>query len=387
MAKTLRILHAADFHLDAPFTGCGFTREQMLQRRADLLANFQKVISLSRDRQADLVCFAGDMFEEEYVSQSTIKRLFAGIAELDPLPVLISPGNHDPFHTASPYATEELPINLRIFRHDQIEKHEFPDIGAVVYGLAFTAAHESRSLLKNFRVDDKGESTTHILLCHGAVTEGEPGRESDFLPIENSHLKDSGAHYCALGHYHSAQDVWEDESGLRAAYPGSPEPLRYGHTGDHGVLFVEIDSASRKINVERIVTQKRRYFRKDVNLGELESVNEIDRAISTELGTPEWKGHLVELQLSGAIPPELHLRQADYSDASEYLFALRFVDNTYPDYDVGSIAGEKTARGVFCRKLLERLNKVDLEEKEKIGQALWLGLAAFDGHDVEELPL
>ena len=383
----LRVLHTADLHLDTRFTGSGLAREQAVARRNDLVGVFRDIVSLAIRRQVDLLLIAGDLFEDEYVSRSTISRVFSSIAEAAPLPVMISPGNHDPFHAASPYAVEELPPNLTVFRDTEIEKIEFPQLDTAVYGLAFRSHHESRQLLQGFRVEEG--VGVNILLSHGAVFVGEPGQAADFGPIDPADLRGSGADYVALGHYHRYREAWSDERGIRAVYPGCPEPLRYGHTDEHGVLLVEIEPHGGAVSVEKVTTQRRRYHNIEIDVSGCEDIAAIDQEIGRILDSQELAGGLVELTVVGTVSPGIRLRPADYADSAAHIFDFRLVDRTIPGYDLGAISSEPTARGAFCGALLQRIEAADEEsdEREVLEQALWLGLAAFDGEDVEEFPL
>ncbi len=383
-----RLLHTADLHLDTPFTGSGLEREQAMQRRADLLATFRQITELARQRQVDMLLIAGDLFEEDYVGAATLSRVFSALAELDPLPVLVSPGNHDPLHPASPYVTEELPPNLFLFREDRLESFEFPELGVAVHGLAFRARHEKRELLRGLRLE--GELAVNILLCHGAVYEGEPGLAADYNPVRPDDLRGCGADYCALGHYHRAIEVRRDERGLRAAYCGSPEPLRYGQTGDKvgGALIIDIDTESRRLADEMVVVRRRSYHDLEVDLSGCREQADADSRIAAALADRSLAGGLVDLVATGTVPAGLILNPIDFADAAAHLFAMRLRDRTRPDYDLEALAAEETARGAFCRLLLRRLEKAEegTEEKEIAERALWLGLAAFDGQDVEEFP-
>ena len=57
----LHILHGADLHLDAPFTG--LSAEQARQRRAELRELPRRLAELARARGADLVLLSGDLFD------------------------------------------------------------------------------------------------------------------------------------------------------------------------------------------------------------------------------------------------------------------------------------------------------------------------------------
>ena len=57
----VRLIHAADFHLDSPFSG--LDPEQAIRRRAEQRELLGRLAELARDRNAELVLLAGDLFD------------------------------------------------------------------------------------------------------------------------------------------------------------------------------------------------------------------------------------------------------------------------------------------------------------------------------------
>lgn len=383
----LRILHTADLHLDTPFTGSGLDRDQVLQRRSDLLSVFRRITDIARERDVHALLIAGDLFEEDYVSTTTLNLVFGLIAGLAPMPVFVSPGNHDPCHDGSPWTLAKLPANLHVFRQQSPATIQLPDLGLAVHGLGFRADHVTGQLWKGFSIPPSCKGVVNIILTHGAVREAEDGRAAKYLPIDPADLRASGADYVALGHYHSGFTVIDDRftNSIRAAYPGSPEPLRAGREADHGVLLLAIDPAARTCTAERIVTYQRIYRRFELDLSGHDALA-IDRAITGILCDPALAGALVELRLRGRIPRDQHIRAQDYHDAAQALFYFVLVDETAPDFDLDAIAAEETARGAFCRMIRDQQAvAADDLEREVLEEALWLGLEAFDGQNLEEV--
>jgi exonuclease SbcD len=263
---------------------------------------------------------------------------------------------------------------------------DFPGLNTAVFGVGFKTHRESRNLLKGFRVSDG--ALVNILLAHGELMTAIGAEGPVYAPIDEADLRLCGADYCALGHYHRARDVFSDGRGLRAAYPGSPEPLCYGESGDFGVLMLEIE-AGGSISVARIVTQRRRYHDIEVDAGDCADAAELDHAVRHALSGLDFHGDFIELTLRGSLPPGLEFKPADFSDLLETAFDYRISDQTRPAYDLDAIAGENNARGAFCRNVMNRAADAGVEagERELLDEALKLGLAAFDGREVGEIPL
>src|SRR3984957_10297254 len=104
------IVHAADVHLETAFTELrGGAR-----RRAALADAFVRVVDLAIERRADALTIGGDLYEAQRAGPQTARFIFAQLARFDG-PVLVAPGNHDPYSARALYAREDRPPNVRVF--------------------------------------------------------------------------------------------------------------------------------------------------------------------------------------------------------------------------------------------------------------------------------
>ena len=83
------------------------------------------------------------------------------------MPVVVTPGNHDPYLPGSAWQRTEWPANVRVFTRDAVEPHALGD-GVTVWGAAFTARNCGGSALAGFRVPHDGGAD--VLLIHAALT-------------------------------------------------------------------------------------------------------------------------------------------------------------------------------------------------------------------------
>ena len=108
----LKILHSADWHLDAPFGG--FTQEQREALRREQLLLPDKIVSLAQREKCDLILLAGDLFDGQPSPQTVeqVRRALGGCG----IRVLIAPGNHDFYGPDSVWQQERWPDNVYIFK-------------------------------------------------------------------------------------------------------------------------------------------------------------------------------------------------------------------------------------------------------------------------------
>ena len=58
----MKIIHCADLHLDSNMTS-NLSREQAKQRKAELLATFERMIAYAKDNFVKAVIIAGDLYD------------------------------------------------------------------------------------------------------------------------------------------------------------------------------------------------------------------------------------------------------------------------------------------------------------------------------------
>ena len=218
----LTFLHAADFHLDSPFHA--LPPEQAAERRQ---------ADTARQAQVDLVFLAGDLFDGQRARPETVQALYQVLEELE-AEVFLSPGNHDPYSPTSPYGKFPWPDHVHIFTQAAPARVEVPQLGAVVYGSAFTSLYRMDSPLAGFHAQE--EDLAAFGCFHGDLSSAH----SRYGPITHNEIAASGLHYLALGHSHSA-------SGLKRAgktyyaWPGCPEGRGFDETGDKGVYLGQLE--------------------------------------------------------------------------------------------------------------------------------------------------
>jgi len=386
----LRLLHTADVHLDAPFSGAGLSLDQARERRADLLRTFTATCELAKTHEVDLFLIAGDLFEEEYLSPTTLRTVMDLLAEVAPIPVVISPGNHDHYHATSPYRVEKWPDNVHIFTRLEPDKFTFTELDLTVHGCAFTAPHVHKAVWDRFRIDHTRSLGINVLCTHAAFYTGEPGQAANYLPLALAQLQAIGADYTALGHYHRGFYPWEDtfSKSVRAAYPGSPEPMHWRGDNQAGALIITIDEEKKSAKAEKIPLAQKQYHEAELDAGKLSTPRDYKKAIEELCSSKQWGARdLVRITINGRHEPELPVNTAAILENDYPLFALALRNRATPDYDLEALAGERSVRGIVIKALLQTIENGDSEERAIARQALNLTLNAFDGIDPGEVPI
>ena len=204
----LKILHSADWHMDAAFGA--FSEEQRQLLRREQLKIPGKIAEICRREKCDLMLLAGDIFDGIPTREGidAVKRAL----EACDVPVFVTPGNHDFYGTGSAWMEESWPDNVGIFTGN-LKSVALPELDCRVYGAGFQSM-DCSGLLENFHAE--GKETYLLGVMHGDPTQNT----SVYNPITASQVKKSGLQYLALGHIHKAGAFRSGNS--ICAWPGCP---------------------------------------------------------------------------------------------------------------------------------------------------------------------
>ena len=77
--NSVKILHCADIHIGAAESSLGTLAES---RRAETLITFEKIISLAKEQNVDILLIAGDLFNSNNIEKSFVDRVFECMASI-----------------------------------------------------------------------------------------------------------------------------------------------------------------------------------------------------------------------------------------------------------------------------------------------------------------
>lgn len=358
----IKLLHAADLHLDSPFEGLG--AEKAMQRRAEQRQLLYGLAQLAGREKVQMILLAGDLLDSDSAYAETaedIAKAFGGLG----IPVFISPGNHDFYSERSPYARVSFPENIHIFKSAVPDFVFLPELGVRVWGAAFTDKY-SGALLRGF-YPQKQAGVKDIMCIHG-----ELAAASNYNPVTEAEIAASGMDYIALGHIHKGSGL-RKSGGTYYAWPGCPEGRGFDETGDKQVYIVSLDEGCE---IKSVSIAQRRYEIADVRLTGGDVLGDIESVLPKDT-----KNDIYRIILRG------EAEQAPDIDAltralEGRFFALQLRDETVLRRDVWAGAGDDNLRGRFLMRLKEAYDSAKTDaEREKITQAVRWGLAALDNRE------
>lgn len=316
----IRLLHAADIHLDTGFSG----RSPEVRRRLRDASReaFRRVVETALTESVDVVLIAGDLFDGVRLSFETERILRDGFARLDAegIPVVYATGNHDP---GQGLVRERLrwPGNVTVVADGTPKRIPIRDDEGEVRGWVTAAGHhssrETRDLAASF--PRPGGELPEIALLHTQVVGARSEEEHDpYAPTTLRTLTEAGYDYWALGHVHLRQCLSDLPT---VHYPGNVQGRTWGETGPKGVLVAEVERG-RAAHVRFLPLAPVRW--ETLRLRELEEADSLDRVvsrirdawererkISPDPGT-EW---MLRIVLEGGCPLWQELREAEEQEA------------------------------------------------------------------------
>jgi exonuclease SbcD len=378
----VKFLQMADLHLAWPFTGLPERVSRL--RRAELRAALVRIVDLALAEGVQLLLVAGDLYEHTHADRPLASFIAEQFERLGEIPVLVSPGNHDPFLPGSYWESFPWPSNVRVFGPTP-ERIDLDPLPVTVWGWGFGAWEVHEFQLGAVR---PVPGRINLGLWHGG---GPP-----YHPFEATDLDALGLDYVAVGHIHKPGPIEGRSARTLAWYSGSPEPLSFGEPGEHGIILGEIitgegDSdevvaaaatlaAGRaRVDCRFVPLAVRACLTRDVDVTGVNGPEAVVERVRQAFTPGERERDLCRAILTGRIDPALSLDVALLTEllAADF-FLIRLQDRTEPDWDLEGLARERTARGLFVQRLLRLLQgTTDEREQARVRRALHLGLTAL----------
>ena len=348
----MKILHAADLHLDTAFSGR--SEAQVRYLRQALLEVPRKLAELCRREGCHMMLLSGDLFDGPW-TQNSLDVLRSALEEAA-VPVFISPGNHDFCGAGSPYLTENWPRNVHIFTRPEMESVVVENLDCRVYGAGYRSM-DCPPLLEDFRAE--GEERYHVAVLHGDPTQAT----SPYSPITTGQVRESGLHYIALGHVHKSGSLRAGET--LCAWPGCPMGRGYDELETKGVLIVTVEDTAEAVFVP---LDTPRFYDLEMSPSRLADVLP---AVGND--------HFYRITLTGE-SPELDL--AAMMAQWEQFPNLELRDRTVPEVDIWGSADADSLEGAYFRILKEAMEGADEQTRQELELAARISRKILDGQEV-----
>ncbi|HVW29333.1 MAG TPA: metallophosphoesterase [Polyangiaceae bacterium] len=355
----MKLVHAADLHLDSPLLGLEhYPGAPVDEVRGATRRAFEALVDLCLAENARLLLVAGDVYDGDWKDYSTGLFFVAQLNRLREIGarVVVVRGNHDAASQITRHL--KLPEHVLELDHAKAVTHVFDDIGVAVHGQSFRDRSTKDDLSRGYPDPLRGALNVGIL--HTSLT-GRPGHD-DYAPCTLESLAGKGYEYFALGHVHRREVL---SRAPWVVFPGNLQGRHVKETGPKGATLVEADGV-RVESVEHRTLDVVRWAVCDVDASEAsgpEDVLELGRAtLASEVAAAEGRLLAARLVVRGGSRAhsalvaqadrwEAELRAAATEFAGE-LFLERVVLETRAPLDVERLAERHDALGQVARALV-----------------------------------
>jgi DNA repair exonuclease SbcCD nuclease subunit len=366
-------VHTADIHVGAKFRGLGDEKGDI--RREDILKTLRSIVDLVLERDLDGLLIVGDLFDERATNVetvSTIVNILSKLGSSDKWCVIV-PGNHDPIGDNSPYNKVNFPHDITIIKNTEgFEQTELP--GLRLYASAFAEENRTAPKLRDLYLE-RLEDIPTIVAIHGSV---EPNNNfwsnntegSQYCPISLNDIEKLNVDYVALGHFHSYKQL---SSNPVALYPGSPEGLGYGETGQRYVAAINIDSNG--VKVEQIPVGEKIYVQLPESTDEWDTLKIINK-----LDKNSDKNKLLRWKIKGWAKDGnfIDIERISNSFNNQYFDLKVETDFILPDDLI--VGSDYSAPSIFKRKMTAAIKECeDPVEQKRLIDAYMFGVSLFGG--------
>ncbi len=256
----LRIVHAADLHIDSPLRGLSrYEGAPVARARSATREAFTRVIDTCLEHDARFLVLAGDVFDGDWKDAHTGLFFLAQLARLTPIGcrVLLLRGNHD-FELTRALA---WPSHVHEFSapdgkgRGMHRSFVFPDENVVFHGVSYPTREVKESLLPHYPPKVAGMLNVGVL--HTSATGARGASEHlTYAPCSPADLVGHGYEYWALGHVHTHQVLSREPW---VVYPGNTQGRSVRETGPKGCVVIDVEGTSIA-RVEHVETDVMRWY-------------------------------------------------------------------------------------------------------------------------------
>lgn len=373
MKKALRVMHLANIALGNPYIGLPLDLCRECYERFPEV--FDELFDYIKREEIDLVLIAGNLYGRYLMSGDTA-HLMRKMEEAKPCIFVIAPGAEDPCTTDSLYKSGRFPDNVLIFEKDTLDRFDLPELGATVYGWAVLSQRRNVNPL----LDVPPASPDRINLIVGAC---DLSSHTLFINTTPESIAAFGADYAAFGHG-PATPIKKAGKTLYS-HAGFLEGRGFEELGKGGFYRLDIEKTDEGTAIEEhfVSFSRHRFETVTLDITGLTNDEDVSKRI---LDVIEKNGYERDTSLRVILEGELHptvlFRRDGEAFTSFPLSSISFIDRTMPTYESEELRRDMSIRGMFYLALSDALKSTNEHSPTTTAQALRIGLAALDSHDI-----
>ncbi|MDO5564238.1 MAG: metallophosphoesterase [Eubacteriales bacterium] len=351
----MRFVHVSDVHWGMlPDSDKPWAKD----RAYDIKETFAKVISKTKELNADLLLISGDLFHRSPLI-ADLKEINSLFNTIPYTKIIIVAGANDRLRKNSNVLSFNFAKNVHYITSEDIESIYFQDLNVEIHAFSYYTQELKTRMIDNLNIKD--DDKTHIVVAYGGDT--------THMPIDLDKLTNQNISYYALGSVHKPTELVEK----KIVYPGSLEPLDISEQGDRGIFIGDINTITKQ--VERVYFQpmsKLHYIALSVTVSKETTNEELSRTIVSEI-RKRGDENIYRLRLIGKHDPETVF---DFQNLTHLVRIVDIIDESEPEYNFAELTKNHAEDMIgFYIQALQKENPKEMSEIEK--KALYYGINAL----------
>ncbi len=277
----ITFIHAADLHLDTPFSGLEKTSKELADKlRAAPFASFARIVDKAISKGVDFVLLAGDLYNTEQINikaQSLFVEQLERLNEKD-IPVFLTRGNHD--YLTADTKTLSLPLPENVYTYSEaVKTHQLTtkqNQRVAITGFSYDSKWIFDRKIKEYP-NRQANVDLQIGMLHGSLDSLQT-TEARYAPFTIGELRSKNYDYWALGHIHKREQISENP---RAIYPGNIQGLHKNETGPKGAMLVQW--SRRAMTAEFFNTAPIIWKTAEIDITDVDSLSALLETIQSEM--------------------------------------------------------------------------------------------------------
>ena len=173
-------------------------------------------------------------------------------------------------------------------------------------------------------------------------------------------MEDKGFDYVALGHIHKL--YYNDRPNQKIVYPGSAVSIGFDELGEHGMIVGDLHKEKNSSNVylQFICLDDKRFVEREIDVTNILSIEELIEKINGENFN---QNEFVKIILIGKRNFEIDANSLYKVIQNDKVIKIK--NKTKISYNLEQLSNENTLKGLFAKKINEKMKLENLSEEEK----------------------
>ncbi len=266
----MKFIHTADWQIGKQFANIkGDIAAFLREARFDVI---NTLAGLANQHKADAILVAGDVFDANEVSDTTIRKTLNAMQEYKG-PWVLLPGNHDPALAQSVWTRmKNLPEKTdNIILAMEPEPISVANDKLLILPAPLKLRHEYKDLTEWYDTFQPPSSAFKVGLAHGSIEGFLPESAEIHNMISYQRTEKAELDYLALGDWHGQMKV-----STKAWYAGTPEQDRFQDNEPGKALLVTLNKNDKVPTIESLDTGKYQWHKIQFALYETKDIEALN---------------------------------------------------------------------------------------------------------------